>query len=67
MSPRRRLMLQSWPWSLGSLAALSPKVSVGAASQPVVSDPLPLQFPRDHGAHLGQRIEWWYATGWLTR
>jgi predicted secreted hydrolase len=25
----------------------------------------PLQFPRDHGAHLGQRTEWWYATGWL--
>jgi predicted secreted hydrolase len=24
-----------------------------------------LQFPRDHGAHLAQRIEWWYATGWL--
>jgi predicted secreted hydrolase len=25
----------------------------------------PLVFPRDHGAHLGQRTEWWYATGWL--
>ena len=24
-----------------------------------------LTFPRDHGAHLGARIEWWYATGWL--
>jgi predicted secreted hydrolase len=24
-----------------------------------------LVFPRDHGAHLLQRIEWWYATGWL--
>ena len=24
-----------------------------------------LAFPRDHGAHLGTRIEWWYATGWL--
>ncbi len=22
-------------------------------------------FPRDHGAHPGARIEWWYATGWL--
>ena len=21
--------------------------------------------PRDHGAHLGSRIEWWYVTGWL--
>ena len=26
-----------------------------------------LRFPRDHGAHLGARIEWWYATGWLGR
>jgi len=24
-----------------------------------------LRFPRDHGAHLGARTEWWYATGWL--
>lgn len=24
-----------------------------------------LNFPRDHGAHLGARTEWWYATGWL--
>jgi len=22
-----------------------------------------LQFPRDHGAHLGAAIEWWYVTG----
>lgn len=24
-----------------------------------------LAFPRDHGAHPGARIEWWYATGWV--
>jgi predicted secreted hydrolase len=24
-----------------------------------------LRFPRDHGAHLASRVEWWYATGWL--
>lgn len=24
-----------------------------------------LQFPRDHGAHLGAAIEWWYVTGEL--
>lgn len=24
-----------------------------------------LVFPRDHGAHVGARTEWWYATGWL--
>lgn len=26
---------------------------------------LPLQFPRDHGAHPALRTEWWYATGEL--
>ena len=25
----------------------------------------PIIFPRDHGAHTGSRIEWWYVTGWL--
>ena len=25
----------------------------------------PLRFPRDHGAHPGYRLEWWYVTGWL--
>ena len=24
-----------------------------------------LEFPRDYGAHLGHRIEWWYVTGHL--
>jgi outer membrane lipoprotein-sorting protein len=24
----------------------------------------PLVFPRDHGAHPADRLEWWYATGW---
>jgi predicted secreted hydrolase len=24
-----------------------------------------LEFPRDHGAHLASRTEWWYVTGWL--
>lgn len=26
----------------------------------------PLEFPRDHGAHDGYRIEWWYITANLT-
>jgi len=25
-----------------------------------------LTFPRDHGAHVAARTEWWYVTGWLT-
>jgi predicted secreted hydrolase len=24
-----------------------------------------MDFPRDHGAHLESRTEWWYATGWV--
>jgi len=28
--------------------------------------PLALEFPRDHGAHLEFRTEWWYLTGTLT-
>lgn len=27
----------------------------------------PRRLPRDHGAHPGHRIEWWYVTGWLDR
>jgi predicted secreted hydrolase len=26
----------------------------------------PLAFPRDHGAHLDFRTEWWYVTGYVT-
>lgn len=29
-------------------------------------EPVPLQFPRDHGAHFGFETEWWYFTGNLT-
>ncbi len=25
--------------------------------------PVALEFPRDHGAHFAQRLEWWYFTG----
>ena len=42
--------------------------ATGLANTPL-ADPVrhgrALRFPRDHGAHLGARIEWWYATGWL--
>jgi predicted secreted hydrolase len=34
-------------------------------SSPSVRRGQALQFPRDHGAHLAARIEWWYATGWI--
>jgi predicted secreted hydrolase len=36
-----------------------------AGFDPVVPG-VPLQFPRDAGAHPGHRIEWWYVTGHLS-
>jgi predicted secreted hydrolase len=64
-------------WILGaSLGGLLPRfVSSQPQGRPVepddraIDDPVSPQrrlvFPRDHGAHPGSRIEWWYATGWL--
>ncbi len=37
----------------------------GRATYPVVRPGLRLEFPRDDGAHLEYRTEWWYITGWL--
>ncbi|MFT3821308.1 MAG: lipocalin-like domain-containing protein [Rubrivivax sp.] len=46
-----------------------PVLALPAAAQPSADDAVRrgrvLRWPRDHGAHLGQRTEWWYATGWL--
>jgi predicted secreted hydrolase len=36
-----------------------------AASATGVRRGRPLAFPRDHGAHVDTRTEWWYVTGWL--
>ena len=32
---------------------------------PIVTPGRVFAFPRDHGAHLEYRVEWWYVTGWL--
>jgi predicted secreted hydrolase len=42
-------------------------VAAAAALRPAHAsiDRPPLAFPRDHGAHIESRIEWWYVTGWL--
>jgi predicted secreted hydrolase len=49
---------------LCSALALAAAPSRAAVEYPAVT-PRPLAFPRDHGAHLDYRIEWWYLTGWL--
>ena len=53
---RRRAFL-----ALGFLPVLARAEKI---QYPVVK-PRPLVFPRDHGAHLEYRSEWWYVTGWL--
>jgi predicted secreted hydrolase len=54
-------------WLLGSVAALLTRAA-HAESPGVLPDPIrrdrPLVWPRDHGAHPANRLEWWYATGW---
>ena len=61
MNPGRR----RWLRQLAGVAALPfaavPSVTAAQSVQPGRT----LAFPRDHGAHLDARTEWWYATGWL--
>jgi predicted secreted hydrolase len=54
VNPLRRALLLA---TLGAGTA-------GAAAEPIRRGRA-LVFPRDHGAHLSARTEWWYATGWL--
>ena len=46
-------------------AGLFPDAHAAAMPDDPVRRGRPLTFPRDHGAHPGSRIEWWYLTGWL--
>ena len=72
MNPVRRQWLALLAGSAGG-AALAPGLARAADRVPEASadneDSVRpgrvLRFPRDHGAHLGARTEWWYATGWL--
>lgn len=66
MSPLRRRALWAASVGLGG-AALSGPAPAGPATpdDDRVAADRRLVFPRDHGAHNGARIEWWYATGWL--
>lgn len=50
--------------SLAGLLAAPGAIAHAAAFEPV-TPAYRLRFPRDHGAHLGHRTEWWYVTGWL--
>lgn len=59
---------------LAGLLGLTPEVAEAAtasAAGSVAATPAStmqrrvLAFPRDHGSHPAQAIEWWYLTGWL--
>ena len=59
---RRRNLMRA-----GLLAALAPALqnASGKDAADGVRRGRALAFPRDHGAHLDVRTEWWYLTGWL--
>ena len=70
MSPRRQWLLAgllAGAWAPGRAAARANDSAAGAenAEADRIHPDRRLAFPRDHGAHPGARIEWWYATGWL--
>ncbi|MBL8352835.1 MAG: carotenoid 1,2-hydratase [Burkholderiaceae bacterium] len=63
MSARRRTWLRAG--LAAGVAPLLPATGAATVDEDAISPERALRFPRDHGAHPGARIEWWYATGWL--
>jgi predicted secreted hydrolase len=51
--------------SLAAGTARGQTLATQTADFPRVVAGVPLQFPRDHGAHFDYRTEWWYVTGAL--
>jgi predicted secreted hydrolase len=49
-------------FALGLPLALAVSLAASAGWRRIEA-PLATSFPRDHGAHLAYRTEWWYATG----
>lgn len=71
MNPARRAWLAACAACASGISGASgPSEGVraggpGATGAATVRRGNALAFPRDHGAHLGARLEWWYVTGWL--
>ncbi|MES2719097.1 MAG: carotenoid 1,2-hydratase [Pseudomonadota bacterium] len=65
MSPHHRLARRRWLLAALAGAALPAAAQDTADDSDRIRRGRALAFPRDHGAHPGARIEWWYATGWL--
>lgn len=62
---RRRWLLAASGLALGAAARSASTAAADEDGDDAVRAGRVLRFPRDHGAHPGARIEWWYATGWL--
>jgi predicted secreted hydrolase len=65
----RAVNRRRWLEAAGLVALVHPRLGLAAGDgdDAPARPGQPLRFPRDHGAHLQDRIEWWYATGWLNR
>ena len=64
MRPGRRAWLRAG-LAAGALPLLAAPGRAATPAEDAITPDRVLRFPRDHGAHPGARIEWWYATGWL--
>jgi predicted secreted hydrolase len=60
--PRRRLLAA---FAKASAALASEALAKGGMVSEASAKPTRLSFPRDFGAHLDDRTEWWYLTGHL--
>ncbi len=57
-------LAQNSPSAIDYNALLRPPTSeLVTPAYATVTGPRPFQFPADHGAHPGHRLEWWYITG----
>jgi predicted secreted hydrolase len=69
VNPQRRLWLLALAAGAGPSRAAAPTAPTAQTAPEAFEDRVrrgrALAFPRDHGAHLNSRIEWWYITGWL--
>lgn len=59
-------MRRALAWVLLAIGAgFAAAAAERAVVYPTVTPGPGFEFPRDHGAHLPYRTEWWYFTGWL--
>ncbi|MEM8486670.1 MAG: lipocalin-like domain-containing protein [Bacteroidota bacterium] len=57
------LLLGSEPAPLGASVGIGQAMAGDTTGYVRALGPMPIQFPADHGAHPGYKLEWWYYTG----